>query len=250
MAEAKKKPAEKKKTRAPKTAKRAAAPAAKKAQPKARVAASTGLSASVVGTDGAAAGKMSLPKELFGAKMNTQLMAQAVRVYLANQREGSASTQTRGEVTASTRKIWAQKGTGRARHGSVKAPIFVGGGIAFGPKPRDFSLKMPKKMRTQALASALTSKYNDGDVIVVDGFEKLPPKTKAFAGALKALDAVDGTLVVVSEKQDVVKRSLRNIAGVDVIEARNMHTYTTLSHKTIVVMKDALDELKKTFVTA
>ena len=105
------------------------------------------VSVNVVGIDGKISGKIALPGEIFGEKVNKALLAQAVRVYLANQRQGNASTKTRGEVEGSTRKIYRQKGTGRARHGSVRAPIFVKGGIVFGPKPRDFSLDMPKKKK-------------------------------------------------------------------------------------------------------
>src|SRR6185437_7247197 len=118
------------------------------------------VSVDVVGIDGKVTGKIALPGEIFGEKLNKALLAQAVRVYLANQRQGNASTKTRGEVDGSTRKIYRQKGTGRARHGSVRAPIFVHGGIAHGPKPRDFSLTMPQKMKQKALFSALSTKLS------------------------------------------------------------------------------------------
>src|SRR3990170_6251019 len=136
------------------------------------------LNVPVVGVDGKTKSKIQLPKELFGAKVNKALLAQAVRVYLANQRTGNAATKTRGEVEGSTRKIYRQKGTGRARHGAIRAPIFVGGGIVFGPRPHDFHLDFPKKMKRRALGSALTSKLGSGDVIVVSGLSDLEPKTK------------------------------------------------------------------------
>src|SRR3989338_5152877 len=131
-----------------------------------------GLVAKVFDTKGALKKTIDLPKEIFGVQENNILLAQAVRVYLANQRQGTVSTKTRGEVAGSTRKIYRQKGTGRARHGSIRAPIFVHGGLVFGPKPRDYSMKFPKKMRKAALASALSSKVNDAQVKVVDGLEK------------------------------------------------------------------------------
>ena len=144
-------------------------------------------------TKGKVADTVDLSKEIFGAKINNSLMAQAVRVYLANQRMGTASTKTRGEVHGTTKKVWAQKHTGRARHGSRKAPIFVHGGIVFGPSPRDFSLKLSKKMRRQALFSALSSKLKREEIKGITGFEKLPPKTKVMAAALKSLGTVSYT---------------------------------------------------------
>src|SRR5579885_383385 len=138
----------------------------------------------VYGIDRKVSGKVSLPHVIFGEKVNKQLLAQAVRVYLANKRQGTVSTKTRGEVDGSTRKIYRQKGTGRARHGSVRAPIFVHGGVVHGPKPRDYSLNLPKKMRRKALFSALSAKLQDGQIKVVAGFEKLEPKTKAFISAI------------------------------------------------------------------
>jgi large subunit ribosomal protein L4 len=117
---------------------------------------------------GKVTGSVSLPEEVFGAKINKRLIAQAVRIYLANQREGSASTKSRGEVQGSTRKIYRQKGTGRARHGGVRAPIFVHGGIAHGPKPRDFSLKMPQKMKRAALFATLSLKAQTNAVRVIE----------------------------------------------------------------------------------
>src|SRR5258708_225116 len=118
----------------------------------------TPVSVDVIGVDGKVSGKVSLPGEMFGEKVNKTLLAQAVRVYLANQRQGNASTKTRGEVDGSTAKIYRQKGTGRARHGSKRAPIFVKGGLVFGPKPRDFSLALPQKMKRKALFGALSAK--------------------------------------------------------------------------------------------
>lgn len=192
------------------------------------------LSVAVVGIDGKPAGKMVLPKELFAANINKPLMAQAVRVYLANQRQGTASTKTRGEVEGSTRKIYRQKGTGRARHGAIRAPIFVGGGIVFGPKPRDYHLDLPKKMKRAALASALTSKRTD--VIIVDGFSDIK-KTKLMAGALASVGASGKTLLVTDAGGH---RAARNIASVDIMPMTNLHAYAVISHQKLVFMKEAL----------
>lgn len=208
---------------------------------------SSPLSVSVLDTAGKPAGKISLPKELFAAKINKVLMAQAVRVYLSNQREGSASTKTRGKVEGSTRKIYKQKGTGRARHGSIRAPIFVGGGIVFGPTPRDYSLKFPKKMRRAALASALTHTFKEDKMIVVDGLGEVR-KTNMMAKFLQNVGVTGASLLVVGNGTEVGVRSARNIANLDIIPASQLHAYTVLSHQKLVFMKEAIGLLQKTFV--
>lgn len=200
------------------------------------------FSVNVFGLDGKKTGTMTLPAELFGLKPNTQLMAQAVRVHLANQREGSASTKTRGQVEGSTRKIYRQKGTGNARHGSIRAHIFVGGGVAFGPVPHSFTLNFPAKMKRKALASALSQQFESGNVVVVDGFTEVK-KTKGMAQALTAVGAV-GTILLVSGKETgKVSRVARNIEGVDVMPAKSLNTYVVLAHKKIVFMKDAVKQM-------
>lgn len=208
----------------------------------------SGPSAPVVGVDGKAKGSVSLSKELFDAKINKTLLSQAVRVYLANQRQGKASTKTRSEVKGSTRKVWRQKGTGRARHGSITGPIFVGGGITFGPKPRDYSLKFPKKMKRQALASALTQQLKDGNVLVVDGLSELEAKTKQFAQAHKTIVDSQKTLVVITDEDKNIRRGCKNIERVSTINARNMHVYATLMSRKVVFTKPALKVLEETFV--
>ena len=209
----------------------------------------SGLDASVVTTEGKSAGTMSLPKELFGEKINKQLMAQAVRVYLANQRQGGANTKTRGEVEGSTRKIYKQKGTGRARHGSIRAHIFVGGGVAFGPVTHDFSLTMPTKMKRKALASALTQQYHDGNIVFVDGMESLPSKTKDMAKALSTVAGTQSILLVLSQKSGDVARSARNIHGITLMPSQNLTTYDVLSNQKIVFMKDAVATISKAAVS-
>lgn len=195
---------------------------------------------SVLDTSGKVKGKVAVPHEVFAAKINPRLMAQAVRVYHANQRAGTASTKTRGEVEGSTRKIYRQKGTGRARHGAIRAPIFVGGGITFGPQPHGFSLSFPKKMKRAALMSALSGKIHDGDIIVVDGLETLPPKTKAFAKTFSAIGTHGKTLVVVPKGAQSILRGAGNLTDVDLLVAPNLTTYAVLSHNKIVITKTAL----------
>lgn len=220
--------------------------APKKAAPKAEKTEST-LKIAVVDTTGKEVETLSLPEVLFGAKVNPTLMAQAVRVYLANQRQGTASTKTRGEVEGSTRKIYRQKGTGRARHGGIRAPIFVKGGIAHGPKPRDYSLDMPVKMRRAALFSALTVKLQQGDIVVVAGLEKVEPKTKTMAKTFDAL-GIKNALVVMPGKVDSVYKAARNIDGLALTAAEQLNTYEVLEAKKVIFMKDALLAVQKTFV--
>lgn len=191
--------------------------------------------------------KAKLSEALFGAEVNTQLIAQAVRVYLANQREGGAKVKTRGEVEGSTRKIYRQKGTGKARHGSIRAPIFVGGGIVFGPVTRDYSLKMSKSMRRGALVSALSSKRSD--VLVVEGLESVEPKTKNVVAAFTAAGVTKSVLFVVAKDSARLVRAARNIAHVDVINATDLHPYALVTHAHIVFTKQSLVEMEKHFTT-
>lgn len=210
------------------------------------------IAANIMGQGGQVLGKINLPGEIFNAEINQPLMAQAVRVYLANQRSGTSSTKTRGEVQGSTRKIYRQKGTGRARHGGIRAPIFVGGGIAFGPNPRDLSLHLPKKMRRRALFSALSAKCTDHKVIITDAFDL--QKTKDMQKALVALNVVnkkkkaDKVLFVIAPQYEQVQRAARNLSGIDLAQAAHLNTYEVLRSKYIIFMKDSVDVIKKTFL--
>ena len=193
-----------------------------------------------------------LPSEIFGAKINDSLMSQAVRVYLANQRQGTVKTKDRGEVNKTTKKIYQQKGTGRARHGSKRAPIFVGGGLAFGPRPRDFSLNLSKKMKTLALFSALSSKLKDNEIKIVKGLETVIPKTKIMAGVLKSLGIEDKRILLVMPKagkeSESVYRASRNIEGVEILSANTLNAYRVLDNKLVLLMKDSIDVIKDTFM--
>lgn len=202
-----------------------------------------GLTAQVFDGSGKEIDSLELPKTVFGVTPNTQLVSQAVRVYLANQRAGGANTKTRGEVEGSSRKIYRQKGTGRARHGSIRAHIFVGGGVAFGPVTHDFTLTMPTKMKRQALASALTLQTKKGAITIVDGVESGEQKTKVMAQLFAKLDISGSVLFVLSEKADTVSRMVRNIRGVDVVPATSVNTYDVVSHKHIVFMKQAVQSV-------
>lgn len=201
---------------------------------------------------GKVVGSVSLSKVIFAAKVNPTLVSQAVRVHLANKRRGTSSTKTRGQVQGSSRKIYKQKGTGRARHGSIRAPIFVHGGIVFGPKPRDYSLDLSKNMRKMALFSVLTSKVQEGQIKIVDGVEKLAPKTKEMVGMLENLtlntEKKNILLVIPSSEFVSVVRAVRNIEGVRYMQASQMNTYEALDTTMILFMKEALGVLESTFV--
>lgn len=194
---------------------------------------------------------VALPEELFNGKINDQLMAQAVRVYLANQRQGNAHTKTRSEVTGSRRKVWRQKGTGRARHGSITGPIFVGGGIVHGPRAHEFNLKMPKKMRIQALVSALTEKNRENQVFVIDG--ALSGKTKEFANIVKSIVSTGtkktpSVLFVRSKKDSKAQLASRNVYKVATVTGSTINTYEVIKNSALVLSKDAIDEMKEAFV--
>lgn len=207
------------------------------------------LTADVLDVTGKVVESMTLPESVFGAKVNKSLIAQAVRVFLANQRAGSASTLTRGEVTGSTRKIYRQKGTGRARHGGVRAPIFVHGGVAHGPKPQDHSLKMPQKMKRAALLSTLALKAQNNQIKVITGLESIAPKTKSMVALLKSVKPATEKgriLVVMDAKHDSIVRATRNIEGVTYEISNQLHTYEVMHSATILFMKSAIETMAQT----
>lgn len=188
-------------------------------------------------------------EDLFGKKVNEQLLAQAVRVYQANKRQGTASTKTRSQVSGSRRKIYRQKGTGRARHGDKYAPIFVGGGIAHGPKPKDWSLKLTKKMRKKALASALSLQAQNKKIFIFSNLEKLEPKTKKyfslFQNKLKFDPEKDSILLVLDNKNENILRGVRNIKGLSVAQLNLINAYMVLRAKKIAFTKTAIDKVKE-----
>lgn len=205
------------------------------------------LSVPVYSLLGRASGTLSLPKEVFGQKVNKTLLAQAMRVYLTNQKIFTGSTKTRGEVVGSTAKIFRQKGTGRARHGSIRAPIFVGGGIVFGPKPRNVKLSLPQRMKKAALLSAFAVKVNDKQLTGLSGLEKASGKTKEMIELLSKITGKENfsSLIVTGEKQDNVVRAVRNIPGVDILPANLVNAYEVLNHDMLLITKEAVDKLSK-----
>lgn len=196
-------------------------------------------------------GKLELPKEIFSVEVNPILIAQYVRVYLANQRQGNAATRTRSEVTGSTRKIYRQKGTGKARHGDIKAPIFVGGGIVGGPKPRDYSLKINKKQKRKALFSALTLKCKENKIIgLSNDFIKIKPKTKIFANFLNQLklSKTKNLLVIPKIEKNNLLLAVRNLPNMNFLDATLINAYDILKYNYIFIIEEALTVINKHFL--
>lgn len=200
---------------------------------------------------GRKSGQISLPKEIFAAPVNESLMTQAVKVYLSNQRKAKAKTKTRGEIKGSRRKIWRQKGTGRARHGDRYAPIFVGGGRAHGPTGEEnFKLKMSKTMKKKALFSALSSKSKAKEIIAIKGLAKIEPKTKAMAKTLKALPLKKSKkiLLVLPSVLENVIRAGRNLSGLELVQANQLNPYQILNHDQLILMEESLEKIKETYL--
>ena len=192
--------------------------------------------------------KTDLNDQIFGITPNADLMAQYVRVYRANQRQGTAKTKTRGEVSGGGRKPWAQKGTGRARHGSIRSPLWRGGGTVHGPQPKDWSLVMPTKMRRKALFSALSQKVKEEGVLVLNKIELKGIKTKDLEVVLSKLPVKDKILIALDKMDEKVILSARNLAGVKTIQAKDLNAYEVLDTKAIVFPKAALKVLEETFL--
>ena len=200
--------------------------------------------------DGAAEPQVvELEERIFGAEVNPDLLYRAVRMQLLNRRQGTSSTKTRGEVRGGGRKPWRQKGTGRARAGSRRSPLWAGGGIIFGPKPRSYHVKLTKKMRRRALASALSDRAHEGKVILLDRMKFEEPKTKPAVSLLNRLEMSSTTLVVVSagEYNRPAKRSFSNIPKVKCLACAGLNVYDVLRHEELVFTLGALEELKERF---
>lgn len=203
----------------------------------------------VLKKDGTNSGeKITLPDDIYGITPNDHAIYQAVRVYLANQRHGTNKTKTMGEVSGSGKKLWKQKHTGRARVGSVRSPLWKGGGTIFGPQPRDYYTKVPKKLKQLARKSALSSKAKDGKIKIVEDFSMAAPKTKEFLAILKSLGVASKKVLFLTPGLDAsLHKSGRNIARFNMIEANKASTYELLDNEFIVIQKSALDVLSKTF---
>ena len=197
--------------------------------------------AQVFDVKGKDVGTVDLPEAVFGITPHTAVMHEVLVAQLAGRRTGTHSTKTRGEVAGSTRKIYRQKGTGRARHGSKKAPIFRGGGITFGPRPRDFAQDTPKKVRRLAVRSALSAKAADGKVIVVESLQLEAPKTSAVVELLDRLPVAGKTLIVTPAPEALLVRSAANLPQVKVIAAASLNVHDVLATDYVVLTKPAVD---------
>ncbi len=188
-------------------------------------------------------GRATLDDAVFGAQINVPVMHQVVRAQLAAARAGTHATKTRGEVSGGGKKPWRQKGTGRARQGSNRAPHWTGGGVVFGPQPRSYEMKVPRKMRALALRSALSDRAREGRIAVVDSFGFEAPKTKDAIKALESLGVSGKSLVVLEERNDTVGLSFRNLPQTHVILVDQLNTYDVLNADWVVFTQEALNRV-------
>jgi large subunit ribosomal protein L4 len=205
------------------------------------------LQAPLFDSTGERQGHVKLPKLIFAEEPNAPVMHQAYVRQMANARQGTASTKNRGAVSGGGAKPYRQKGTGRARHGSIREPSMKGGGVVFGPHPRDYSQRMPKQMRRLALRSALSQKAIEGRVRVIDGFGFEEPRTKQAADLIAAIGFDDTTLVVLPAPNYVVSRSFENLTGSKIILARNLNIRDLFTHTYLLLSKDCLELLEENF---
>ena len=196
--------------------------------------------------EGQKTGSMEASDAIFAVEVNESVLHTVVVNHLANKRQGTQNTKTRTEVRGGGKKPWRQKGTGRARQGSIRAPQWVGGGVALGPKPRSYRFSVNKKVKRIALKSALTAKYNDYAVYVVDGLSLDEIKTAKIAALLKGLE-VTSALIVTAEADTNIYKSARNIMGVTPTHVGTLNTYDILKHNAIVLSKDAVTKIEEVY---
>lgn len=196
--------------------------------------------------EGQKVGDIQLADNVFGVEVNKEAMHQAVVAILANRRQGTQSALTRAEVRGGGAKIYRQKGTGRARHSSNRAPQFTHGGIVFAPKPRTYKISLPKSLRKVALKSALSSKVVENQIVVLENLELEAPKTKEMVKVLNAFEAKK-TLIVTAEVNENVYKSARNIEGVAVIPVNNINVYDILKYEKFIITKDAVSKIEEVY---
>lgn len=202
------------------------------------------LKANTYNLTGQATGQVDLPETLFGLKVRPHHLWRSVTTHLSNQRLGTVKTKSKGEVSGGGKKPFKQKGTGNARQGSIRAVQFVGGGIAHGPKPRDYSLELPKKMRQQALAESLSDKAKRGKIMVIENLKFDAPKTKQAVSLLKSLGLDNQKCLIIIEKsKPTVLKSFRNLPKVMVLSRENLNTYQVLNHEVVVLTQSTLKQL-------
>ena len=197
--------------------------------------------------DGSKAGDIELSDDVFGIEVNEHAVHEVIKNYLANQRQGTQSAKTRAEVRGGGRKPYRQKGTGRARQGSIVAPNHIGGGVVFAPKPRDYRYSIPKKVKRIAMLSVLTSKVNEKEMVVVDELAFEAPKTKDMVKFLSAVGAEKKALIVTAGKDENVVKSAANIPGVETTYVGRMNVYEILNHTTFIVTKEAAEKIEEVY---
>ncbi len=195
--------------------------------------------------EGEKIGEVSLSSKVFGVKVKEALLYEALKAQASSRRRGTASTKERGEVRGGGRKPWRQKGTGRARAGSIRSPIWKGGGTIFGPHPRDYSYSLPKKARRKSLKMALSSKFKEKKILILDRMDLGEAKTKRMASILAKLRSGRKPLLIVEEKNEMVRRAARNIEGAKVLSPNSLNLYDLLNQDRLILTKEALTRLEE-----
>ncbi len=198
----------------------------------------------VVNTKNESVGEIELSDELFNRKVKEYILHDVVRMQRAGRRAGNASTKTRIEVSGGGAKPWRQKGTGRARAGTRNSPIWRGGGVAFGPKPRDYSFKLNRKVKKQAIAMAMSARLQEGNLIILDDFSMDRIKTKDFVGIMDILDA-DNALIIADNGNEQLDKSSRNVNGYKVLPVDGLNVYDILLHKKLILVQPVIESLEK-----
>jgi len=193
-------------------------------------------------------GEVSLRDNIFNTKVNKYLVHQAVKRYLANRRRGTASTKNRSEVRGGGAKPWKQKGTGRARAGTNRSPIWVGGGTVFGPAPRDYSFSFPKKMKVAALKSALSDKLENKEIIIIDKLSLEENKTSKMVEILKNLQAFKKPLIITEKEDNIIALAVRNIKGAKVLPVSKINPYDLINQEKIIITKKALKRIEEVLI--
>jgi len=202
----------------------------------------------IINSENNSVGKIDMPDEIFKVEIKKDLLHEVVKNHLANRRQGTASTKTRGQVRGGGRKPYKQKGSGRARAGTTRSPLRRGGGTVFGPHPRDYSYRIPKKARWLALNSALAAKFADNEVMVIDSLALEQAKTKMLRSILDGVGLERNVLIVIPEKNETIELAARNLPGVHVARIHEINVYAILSHKKLLMSKDAVDKLKEAYL--
>lgn len=201
----------------------------------------------VINTDNKKVGKITLNPEIFGSPVKGHLIHEVLVNQMANKRQGTAATKSKGMVRGGGAKPWKQKGTGRARAGSNRSPLWKGGGIVFGPHPRDYSYKVPKQVRWEAMNSAFSAKVASQDLVVVDKIDLPEPKTKIMASMLKKLGLEGSLLILTTKNESLIGRAARNIPGVAVKNIESLSLYDIVSHRKLLITSDIVKKIEEVF---